>query len=71
MNMLDMILNAQDGRMVDQLGQQYGLGSSDAKNAITQLLPSLAKGIQNNASKQGRSGLSNYCHAKRESSTIY
>lgn len=53
MNMLDMILNAQDGRMVDQLGQQYGLGSSDAKNAITQLLPSLAKGIQNNASKQG------------------
>jgi hypothetical protein len=53
MDLLHMILNAQNGGMVDQLAKNFGLGSSEAKNAIGQLLPSLAKGIQNNTSKQG------------------
>ena len=53
MNLLDMILNAQNGGMVDQVAKKFGLGSSDAKNAIGQMLPSLSKGIQNNMSKQG------------------
>lgn len=52
-DLFNMILNAQNGGMVDKLAKNFGLGSSEAKNAIGQLLPALAKGIQNNASKQG------------------
>jgi len=53
MNLLDMVLNAQNGGMVNQLAKNFGLGSNDAKNAIGQLLPSLSRGIQNNISKPG------------------
>jgi hypothetical protein len=53
MNLLNMILNAQNGGMVNQLAKNFGLGSNDAKNAIGQLLPSLSKGIKNNISTQG------------------
>ena len=53
MNLLDMILNTQNGGMIDQVAKKFGLGSSDTKNAIGQMLPSLSKGIQNNLSKQG------------------
>ena len=53
MNLIKMILSAQSGGMVNQLAKNFGIGSSDAKNAIGQLLPSLAKGIQNNTAKPG------------------
>ena len=53
MNLLDMILSAQNGGMVDQLAKNFGLGSSDAKKAIGQLLPSLSRGIQKNVSQPG------------------
>ena len=53
MDLLNMIMNAQNGGMVGQLAKNVGLSSGDAKNAIGQLLPSLARGIQNNTSKQG------------------
>ncbi|MDX1775093.1 MAG: DUF937 domain-containing protein [Desulfobulbales bacterium] len=53
MNLLDMVLNAQNGGMVSQLARNFGLGSDDAKNAVGQLLPSLSRGIQNNISKPG------------------
>ena len=53
MNLLDMILNTQNGGMIDQVAKKFGLGSSDTKNAIGQMLPALSKGIQNNISRQG------------------
>ncbi len=53
MNVLDMILGAQNGGMVDQMAKNFGIGSSDAKNAISKLLPSLTRGIQKNISQPG------------------
>jgi hypothetical protein len=54
MNILDAILNAQDGAAVQQLGSQVGLGPNQATATLSTLMPALAGGLQRNMQSQGR-----------------
>jgi hypothetical protein len=53
MNILDAILNHQDGAAVQQLAQQFGLDNTEATSALTALIPQLAAGVQNNMQQPG------------------
>ena len=53
MNILDAIVNAQDGAAVQQLGSQVGLAPDQATTAISALMPALAGGFQRNIQSQG------------------
>lgn len=57
MNVLESILNAQDGAAVRQLGSQVGLPPNQATAALSALVPALAAGFQRNLQSQG--GLEN------------
>jgi hypothetical protein len=49
MNALDAILGAQNGAVVEQLGQQFGLDQQQTSAAVAALVPALAAGLQRNA----------------------
>lgn len=53
MNILDAIVNAQDGAAVRQLGSQVGLAPDQATAALSALVPALAAGFQRNIQSQG------------------
>ena len=53
MNILDTILNAQNGAAVKQIGAQFGLGEEQAASALAALAPALAAGFQRNVQQQG------------------
>jgi hypothetical protein len=53
MNILDAIVNAQDGAAVRQLGSQVGLAPDQATAALSALMPALAGGFQRNIQSQG------------------
>jgi hypothetical protein len=53
MNLLDSILNAQDGGAVQQLGSQFGLGTADTTSALGALVPAIAAGLQRNTHTGG------------------
>src|SRR5512143_508136 len=53
MNILDAIVNAQDGAAVQQLGSQVGLAPDQATAALSALMPALAGGFQRNIQTQG------------------
>jgi len=53
MNILDAIVNAQDGAAVRQLGSQVGLGHDQTTAALSALMPALAAGFQRNLQSQG------------------
>jgi hypothetical protein len=53
MNILDAIVNAQDGAAVRQLGSQVGLGPDQTTAALSALVPALAAGIQRNIKSEG------------------
>ena len=55
MNILDAILDAQDGAAVKQAGAQVGLSHDETSAALAALLPALAAGFQRNV--QGEGGL--------------
>jgi hypothetical protein len=58
MDLLQTILNAQNGTAVDQIGQQLGLDRAQTVNAIQGLMPALAGGLAKNASApDGLAGL--------------
>jgi hypothetical protein len=61
MNILDAIVNAQDGAAVRQLGSQVGLEPDQATAALSALVPALAAGIQRNIKSEG--GLDNLISA--------
>jgi hypothetical protein len=48
MNILDTIINAQDGAAVRNIGSQFGLGDDQAAAALSAVLPALAAGLQRN-----------------------
>jgi hypothetical protein len=52
MNMIDSLLGAQGGAIVQQLGRQFGLDEQQASSALGALLPSLAAGFRREASSQ-------------------
>ena len=53
MNILDAIVNAQDGAALQQLGSQVGLAPDQATAALSALMPALASGFQRNIQSQG------------------
>jgi hypothetical protein len=53
MNILDAIVNAQDGAAVRQLGSQVGLGPEQTTAALSALVPALAAGFQRNIKSEG------------------
>ena len=53
MNILDTIMNAQNGAAVQQMGAQFGLSESQTASALSALLPALAAGFQRNMQSQG------------------
>ena len=54
MNLLDMIMNAQNGDVVRQMANNFQLDEGQARSAIGALVPALSKGFSNNAaSSQG------------------
>lgn len=54
MNMLDMLMQAQNGNAMNNLGQQFGLSETQTRQAVGQLLPAFSSGLkQNTASQDG------------------
>ena len=53
MDILKMIMGANNGGNIKQLAGKFGLQESQAQSAIQQLLPSLTNGLKNNMSKPG------------------
>ncbi len=49
MNVLETILNSQQGNIVQQLSQQFGLRDDQTTSALSSLIPVLAAGLQRNA----------------------
>ena len=50
MNLVETILNAGGGAVVQQMSKSLGLGQSQTQNALGQLLPIVARAMGNNAS---------------------
>ncbi len=58
MNLLDMILSAQNGGAAQQAGAGLGLNASQSRGAIAALLPAISSALkQNTSSPQGLAGL--------------
>ncbi|HKV99784.1 MAG TPA: DUF937 domain-containing protein [Vicinamibacterales bacterium] len=53
MDLLQTILNAQDGAAVQQLGDQVGLDQNQTMAAVQQLVPALAAGLAHNTNQPG------------------
>lgn len=53
MNLLDMVMQAQGGGLVEQLGKTVGLENRQAAAAVQQLLPALTKAMQGNVESSG------------------
>jgi hypothetical protein len=53
MNILDAIVNAQDGAAIRQLGSQVGLAPDQTTAALSALMPALAAGLQRNIQSEG------------------
>lgn len=56
MNLLDAILNEQDGQVVQQIGAQHGLDASQTQSAIAALLPGLTGALQGQLASGAQSG---------------
>jgi hypothetical protein len=50
MNLLDTIINAGGGAVVQNMSQSLGIGESQTQSALGQLLPAVARAMGNNAS---------------------
>ncbi len=58
MNLLDMIMSAQNGGAIEQAGAQAGLNPQQAQSAVMALLPAISSALKNNTrSPQGLGGL--------------
>ena len=54
MNLLDMVMGAQQNSgALGQLAKNFGLGESQTQSVVAQLLPMLARGMQQNSAKKG------------------
>lgn len=52
MNLLGMLLDAQGSPALKQLTDAFGVSEGDARNALSALVPALARGMQNNVTRQ-------------------
>ncbi len=53
MNLLGMLLDNQGSPALQQLSKGFGLSEGDARNVLSEMVPALSRGMQNNVSKQG------------------
>ena len=53
MNLLEMILNADNSGSVREVAQRFEMSEDEARNAIGQIVPALSRGISRNVSQQG------------------
>jgi len=53
MNLLETLLDANNGAVVREMARGLGVDERQAQSAIQQLAPALARGIQRNASRPG------------------
>jgi hypothetical protein len=53
MNLMDVLLQANQGQSINSLSQQFGLDTKQTQNILGQLLPVLAAGLQKNTAQQG------------------
>lgn len=53
MNLLETILGANNGDNIQQLAKTFGIGESQAKSAIGEMLPALTAGLKRNTQSQG------------------
>lgn len=53
MNILELILNAKNGGLARQLGQQFGLDAQQTESALGALLPALAGAVNQNTGQPG------------------
>jgi hypothetical protein len=53
MDLLQSVLNAQNGAAVAAIGQQFGLDQNQTTTAVAQLMPALAAGLSRNATQPG------------------
>lgn len=52
MNLLGMLLDTQGSPALKQLTSAFGVSEGEAKNALSALVPALARGMQNNLAQQ-------------------
>ncbi len=52
MNLLGMLLESQGSPALKQLAKGFGLNEGDAENVLTEMVPALSRGMQNNLSRQ-------------------
>lgn len=58
LNLLEMIMQAQGGKIAQSAGSQYGLNADQSQNAIAALLPAISSALkQNTQTPQGLAGL--------------
>jgi hypothetical protein len=54
MNLLDMVMSTQQNSgALGQIAKNFGLGESETQGVVAQLLPMLARGLQQNSAKKG------------------
>lgn len=52
MNMLEMLMQAQGGNGMDNLGRQFGLDNTQTQAAVAQMLPAISSGLKQNTQNQ-------------------
>lgn len=52
MNMLEMLMQAQGGNGMNNLGRQFGLDNTQTQAAVSQLLPAISSGLKQNTQNQ-------------------
>ncbi|CDO60751.1 hypothetical protein BN1012_Phect2538 [Candidatus Phaeomarinobacter ectocarpi] len=53
MSLMNILMEAQQGQSTDVLARQFGLDSSQTKNALSALVPALTAGVKRNTAQEG------------------
>ncbi|MCG8427251.1 MAG: DUF937 domain-containing protein [Chromatiales bacterium] len=53
MNLLDMLMDQNNSAAIGEIAKQFNLDQNQTQNALGQIVPALAKGLQNNAAQGG------------------
>ena len=52
MNILDLVLDARDGAAVSEVARNFGLDERQARDLFSEIVPPIARGMQNNAHRK-------------------
>ncbi|MDX1698140.1 MAG: DUF937 domain-containing protein, partial [Thiohalobacterales bacterium] len=52
MNLLGMLMDNANSPALKQLASGFGISEGDAQKALTEMVPALSRGMQNNLSRQ-------------------